>query len=78
MTDHDPTPASPSAQTTPWWESLDEVVADGDDAPDPWGDADLPPAALTDDQADFLAGLVDQPAPARIATPDPFNVRNDD
>ena len=77
MTEHEPTPTRTDAASTPWWESLEEVATDGEDAPDPWGDATLPSAALTDDQADFLAGLADQPAPPRLAAADPFNVTDD-
>jgi hypothetical protein len=74
MTEPDPTAAPSDATTGPWWESLDDVVEDGENSPDPWGDTDLPAVALTDDQADFLAGLADQPAPPRLAAPDPFGV----
>lgn len=63
---------APSAAPS-WWEALDEQGAVSEDGiPDPWAHTPLPEASLTEDQADFLTGLADQPAPPRIATPDPF------
>lgn len=59
-----------------WWRSIDEHLAQREsDAPDPWADSDIriDNETLTDDQAAFLTGLADQPAPPRIAEPDPLD-----
>jgi len=56
-----------------WWKAIEEHVAERErEAPDPWGDRPLDDAALTEAQADFLAGLEDQPNPPRLAQPEPF------
>lgn len=72
-TDHTPAEAT-SAPTTPeWWASVvDHVAAREDDAPDPWADVALSPAALTADQESFLAGFDDQPPPPHVAAADPL------
>jgi hypothetical protein len=51
-----------------WWYTIEEHIAEREaDAPDPWGDRDVgDKTALTDDQAAFLTGLSDQPAPPRL------------
>jgi hypothetical protein len=47
---------------TDWWHALDDELAQrGDDAPDPWGSIDVPPAALTPDQRAFLEQVVANP-----------------
>ena len=69
--DHDPDDAEAAA----WWESLDAQLAAAEEAaPDPWAGAALPPADLTSGQAEFLAGLADQPAPPRLTSPDPYGL----
>jgi hypothetical protein len=50
-----------------FWDEIEAYVADLEETePDPWADADLGEAALTDGQVAFLEGLLDQPSVPRL------------
>lgn len=60
-----------------WWKAIEEHVAEREgDVPDPWADRSFSDGGLTAAQAEFLAGLDDQPRPPRLLRPGGY--RSDD
>jgi hypothetical protein len=55
------------SETPSFWDEIEAYVAalDGTE-PDPWAEADVGAAALTDEQVAFLEGLADQPPLPRL------------
>ena len=50
-----------------FWDEIAAYVAELEETePDPWADADVGRATLTDEQVAFLEGLVDQPSVPRL------------
>jgi hypothetical protein len=49
------------------WDEIEAHIAELEESePDPWADADVGDAALTDEQVAFLEGLADQPPTPRL------------
>jgi hypothetical protein len=50
-----------------FWDEIEAYIASLEETePDPWADADVGDAELTDEQVAFLEGLADQPPTPRL------------
>ena len=72
-----------------WWHAVETEIArrqeprdapddDGELLPDPWADASLHVAPLTDEQHELLVRVADQPQVARLHHLDPLDLDDDD
>ena len=55
------------SETPSFWDEIEAHIAELEESePDPWADADVGDAVLTEEQVAFLEGLADQPPMPRL------------